>query len=189
MAAKPKKIEKKDTPQINIYDVLNKWLYDGSSTTPIPNSVLEAKNLSQHILLYHFSQSKYIVYLSELFNNYSIYQLEKSDVFRFFKECVNRTNFRPKFMKRVSDDSNKLQKFLMKQYPYLKLDDVKLLSNIVEQSDIIENIYEMMGITKTKKKKSDKKEFAKLLESTESVVTEDDKEEQISLNDVLSNFE
>lgn len=77
----------------------------------------------------------------------------------------------------------------MKQYPYLKLDDVKLLSNIVEQSDIIENIYEMMGITKTKKKKSDKKEFAKLLESTESVVTEDDKEEQISLNDVLSNFE
>tara|TARA_R110000824_G_scaffold266054_5_gene454999 strand:- start:317 stop:826 length:510 start_codon:yes stop_codon:yes gene_type:complete len=151
---------------VSPYTILNRWLYDGSKSTPLPEELATGYAIGQTILLYHFQQSEHIVYLSEMFNNYSLYTMPKEDVFKMLKDCVQRTGFKPRFIAHTKETKSKVSKALKKHHPYLDQDDVNLLTDLIESRDDKESLYETLGVwdRKPRKKKLTKKEkdqFAK----------------------------
>ena len=51
--------EKKVSP----YTILNKWLYDGSATSKLPEDLVKDKSISNMYLLYHLILLYLMVYL------------------------------------------------------------------------------------------------------------------------------
>lgn len=164
------------------YQVLNRWLYDGSKTTQLPKELEDDKVIPQTILLYHFQCSKYILYLSEVFNNYDIYQLNKSDIFRFMKQCILLNGYKPPFIQKIKTKKNKLVKFLRLKFPFLKLYEIDLLIDQIDKSEDKDRIYETFGLYTTRKKKPTKVDKEKLKKLNKQ------DEEKISLDDVMANF-
>jgi len=175
----PKKSKEKS---YSPYQVLNRWLYDGSKQTQLPKELEDDKAIPTTILLYHFQASKYILYLSELFNNFDMYQMRKKDVFRFLKQCILLTGYKPPFIQKVKTQRNKLAKILRMKFPYLKLYEIDFLIETIDQSPEKDRIYETVGLYAPKKKKSTKADKAKL----EKANTQ--KAEAVSLDDVMNNF-
>ena len=175
-------MKKNAVKKISPYTLLNKWLYDGSKTTKIPPEVISNKVVSQNILLYHFQQSKYIVYLSEVFNNFYLYSLDREEVFHFLKECIQRTGFRPRFIPRIRQTYSKTVKILTLKFPLLKKDDIKMLIEKIDESEQKDAFYEMIGIRKPKKLKNKKKDK----EAFKLEIEQQSKKE--SLGDLMENF-
>ena len=148
---------------VSPYTLLNKWLYDGSETTDIPKELTENKYvISQNILLYHFLHSKYIVYISEIFNNYNLYLMDRVDVFKFLKQCILVTGYRPKFYAKNEIEKSKVINFLKEKYPFLKKEEIMFLRDNIDNSDFKDVFYENIGIRNPKKektKKADLEEF------------------------------
>ena len=61
--------KKNEEPKKSVYYILNKWIQDGSKYTEVPEEIINDKSISQNYILYYFRSSKYISYLSSLFNN------------------------------------------------------------------------------------------------------------------------
>jgi len=174
----PKAKEKGFSP----YQVLNRWLYDGSKTTQMPKELESDKVIPPTILLYHFQSSKYILYLSEVFNSYDLYQMNKVDIFRFMKQCILLTGYKPPFIQKVKSQKNKLATILRLKFPYLKMYEIDFLIDEIDNSEEKDRVYETLGLYKPKKKKSTKADKAKL----EKVAKQHS--EKVPLDDVMANF-
>lgn len=151
-----------DNVKISPYKLLNNWLFDGNRDSEIPKEVLEAHNISNLILLYHFQVSRYIIFINKMFNNYGLFAMKKEDVLKFLKTCVSKTNYRPPFILSEKDAKVKISKILSRKYPYLKRGDISILIDYIDSSDDKNSIYEMLGLYKPKKKKTTKKQLKEL---------------------------
>lgn len=142
---------------ISPYAILNKWLYDGSETTNVPEELINDKyTISQNIILYHFLHSKYIVYISEVFNNYNLYLMDRVDVFKFLKQCILTTGYRPKFYAKNEIEKSKTLKYLKGKYPFLKSEELLILKDNIDNSELKDTFYENIGVHKPKKEKTKK---------------------------------
>jgi len=166
------------------YTLLNRWLYDGSRSTQVPEDVLKDKSVSQLYLLYFFQASPFILYISKHFNNYGLFQMDREDVFKFIKECVLLTGYRPPFVQRLKPPKSKFVDCLRLKYPFLKDEELWMLVDIIDKSDEKDNIYEMFGLYTPKKKKLTKVEQKKLQEESHIQKTAG-----ISGDELLGNFE
>ena len=174
--------EKAKEKPYSSYQVLNRWLYDGSKQTQLPKELEDDKAIPATILLYHFQSSKYILYLSEIFNNFDLYQMRKKDIFRFLKQCVLLSGYKPPFIQKIKTQKNKMAKILRMKFPYLKLYEIDFLIETIDNSPEKDRVYETLGLYLPKKKKATKADKAKL----EKANTQ--KSEKVSLEDVMSNF-
>jgi len=177
--------KKNEEPKKSVYYILNKWIQDGSKYTEVPEEIINDKSISQNYILYYFRSSKYISYLSSLFNNYDIYMMDKIEIFKMIKDIVLKTGYKPRFIPRSSDNRTKLFKILKDKFPFLKKYEVPLIIDMIDKSEDKDNIYETLGISKSKKEKN-KDGLAPVNNSTNN----DDKEEEIySWDKLLLNFE
>lgn len=174
--------KKSKPPKASPYTILNRWLHDGSKTTSVPAELKDDKVIPNTILLYYFQASKYILYMSEVFNNYNIYQLNKVDVLKFLKQSVLLSGYKPPFIERVKQDKKKIAKVLRLKFPYFKEYEIYHLIDIIDNSDEKDRVYETLGFRAPKKKKTTKayqQKLEKMKEETSSKVT---------LNSFMENF-
>ena len=172
------------------YYYLNKWLYDGSKKTSMPLEVVNDKSIGPNILLYHYQNSYYNLYISELFNNFGIYSLDRLELLYFLKETILLSGYKPPFQARPSDKKTKFYGLLKSKFPYLKSYDVNFLIDKIEESEEKDCIYESFGLNKLKKKKVTKKELINLKEEIkkEPEIVLKEKKLDFSLDKFLSNF-
>ena len=168
--------EKKVSP----YTILNKWLYDGSATSKLPEDLVKDKSISNMYLLYHFRCSPLNVIISELFNNWGLFSLDRIEVLYFLKECVYLSGYKPPYVNKVPSKKNKLHECLKERYPFLKSYEVFDLVELIDKSDEKDAVYETFGIYNPARKKTTKAQqetFKKLN------VVEDKKEIKEVIND------
>jgi len=173
----PKK--KSDKPkEISSYTLLNRWLYDGSRTSIVPDSVLNDYKMGPQYVLYFFRGSHYLPYISNTFNNFGIFQMDKTEVFKMIKDIVMRTGFKPKFYRTASKSKIKLVEALRKKFPFLKVNDIRLLSEKIDESEMKETIYHTLGISKgSSKKRTTKKQLEQI------------KQQMVDTPDVVDDYE
>jgi len=169
---------------VSNYTLLNRWLFDGSATTSIPVDVVKDKSIGQSYLLYYFQSSHYNLYINSIFNNYNLFALNRLEIFSFLKQCISMSGYRPPFIKKAPKKTNKLVKVLIDKYPFLKREEIFMMIDFIDGSDEKDSIYEMFGFYKPKKKKVTKAEKKRMeKESSEQ------KNKEVSLTDLLGNFE
>jgi len=139
--------------KVSPYTILNKWLYDGNRESKVPNEILVGGAIGPQYLLYFFKGSKYLVYINKIFNNFYIYQLNKEEIFTMLKDIVIRTGYRPKFYKTASRTKIKLIESLRKKLPTLKIAEINILANKIENSDYRDSVFETLGLEKGINKK------------------------------------
>ena len=181
MAVKTKK-KTKSANAISPYQILNRWLYDGNKNSKIPKELEDTKAIPQTQLIYHFINTPYIVYLSKVFNNFGLYQLNKLDVFKLMKETIQISGYRPPFIPRKNPEKNKMLKVLKMKFPFMKMYEIDLLITQIDKSEYKDSIYESFGFYKPKKQKTTKVEKKKLLESQPDII------EQYSYEQLMENF-
>ena len=168
---------------VSNYTLLNRWLFDGSKTTIIPEDVIKDKSISQLYLLYYFQSSHYNLYINNTFNNYGLFAMDREEIFQFLKDCISSTGYRPPFIKRTPKKKNRLVDSLVEKYPYLKKEEIFMMVELIDASDEKDSIYEMFGFYMPKKKKITKAE-AKRMEKEAA----EQKTKEVSLTDLLGNF-
>jgi len=165
------------------YTLLTKWLYDGSQITEIPSQVVEDYSIGNQFLLFFFRGSEYLPYISETFNNYNLFALEKSEVFKMLKSMVQATGFTQKWYPYPKKTKVKLIDALKPKFPFLKEYDLGILADQIDKSDDKESIYESLGLSakakKTKSKKGSYDEVEAVAVSTSGSIYEVESEEEI----------
>lgn len=166
---------------VSPYTTLNRWLFDGSKDTKIPEEMITDKSIGQMYLLNFFKSSPYGMVISKLFNNWSLFSLDRIEVLCFLKDCVLRSGYKPPFVAKVPSRKNKLVNELKYKYPFLKNEEMFMIVDIIDNSEEKDSIYEMFGLYSPKKKKltiAQKKQFQ------ESV-----KKEQVGLDELTGVFD
>jgi hypothetical protein len=167
----------------SVWQILNRWLYDGSKDSKMPVELETDKSIGQMNLLYYFRCSPYGLVISKLMNNWGLFSLDRVEVLYFLKECVYLSGYKPPFIQKIPGKKNKLYEHLKEKYPYLKLEEINMLVGFVDESEEKDTIYEMFGIYSPKKKKITESSKKKT-EKTKTAVTE-----ELSLDNLLGNFE
>jgi len=165
------------------WSLLNRWLYDGSKDTIIPEDVVKDKGIGQMFILYHFQCSPFIVAISKLFNNWSLFNLDRVEVLQFVKKAIQSSGYKPPFIPRGSKIKSKISDILKLKYPYLKREEIFMLVEFIDNSDQKDSIYEMFGLYNPKKKKTTKAQREKM--------EKEFKKEQapvVSLDSIMENF-
>jgi len=173
-------VEKKP---VSNYTLLSRWLFDGSSATMIPEDVVNDKSISQLYLLYFFQSSHYSLYINRTFNNYGLFSLDRLDIFYFMKQCVTLSGYRPPFLKKEPKPKNKMVDALKEKYPFLKKEEVFMVVDRIDASEEKDSIYEMFGFYKPKTKKT-----SKVTQQRMEKESKEQKEKEVSLGDLMENF-
>ena len=148
--------------EVSIWTLLNRWLYDGSKSSPMPKELIEDKTIGPQYILYYFRNSIYNLWINEHFNNYDVYQLDRIGVLKFLKQCILDTGYKPKIFPRYKTQQTKIGKVLKKKYPYFKTDDIDLLVKKIDLSADKDRVYETLGLYNPKKKKTTKTKKAEI---------------------------
>lgn len=162
--------------KVSVYTILNRWLYDGSMTTKIPDDVISDKSISQIYLLYYFRGSPYGLVIDKIMNNWGIFSIDRNEILYFLKQCISASGYKPPFIQKIQTKKNKLYDVLKEKHPFLKPYEVSLLIEFVDQSSEKEQIYEMFGMyspTKKKLTKVQQQQFYKEISETKKEVTLD----------------
>jgi len=157
------------------FKTFNNWLFDGNRNSQIPKAQVDSngKEIVPDILKYNspightyvislfmrYGELNY--YLNQYFNDINLRYLSREELFKFIKKCV--LDFRVRRGDLVfypRKERVKLFEVLREKLPQLKDDDIFLLCDIIDKSEIKEGIYQSLDLEKPKKlklKKSDKK--------------------------------
>jgi hypothetical protein len=142
------------------FKTYNKWLFDGSRSTPLPKATEKVNILKYNSPITHTFVLQMFMrhgplnhYLDDYFNNIGLRYLTKEDLFLFLKKCV--IDFR--VLKRDTvffpyRQKNKLFDTIRGKFPELKNNDVSLFCDIIEKSDDRDTIYDTLGLGKPPKK-------------------------------------
>jgi hypothetical protein len=142
------------------FKTYNKWLFDGSRSTPLPKATEKVNILKYNSPITHtFALQMFMRhgplnhYLDDYFNNIGLRYLSKEELFLFLKKCV--IDFR--VLKRDTvffpyRQKNKLFDTIRGKFPELKNNDVSLFCDIIEKSDDRDTIYDTLGLGKPPKK-------------------------------------
>src|ERR1035437_6137968 len=117
----------KTDKKVSVYTILNRWLYDGSKTTLLPDDVQKDKSITSMYLLYYFRASPYGLVIDKILNNWSIFSLDKNEVLYFLKECISLSGYKPPFISKIPAHKNKLTEHLKEQYPFLKKEEIYMM--------------------------------------------------------------
>ena len=170
--------------KISPYALLSRWFFDGSSTTKIPEDVLESKAITPLYLLYYFQASPYILYISKHFNNFGLYQMPKECIYNFMKDCILKTGYKPPFIQKIKPVKSEMVECLRTKYIDLKNEDLHMLVKIIDESPEKDSIYEMFGLYKPKTKKLTKVEQKELQEQNKKI----EPAKTATLSDLMGNF-
>ena len=162
----------------SLYKVYSNWLFDGDLKREIPKELLKYNSpitiyyaLSMFIL-----NEKFTLYLDEYFNNMGLYYLEKEEVFNFLKKGVKDLRIQRNSIPFIPySKKEKLYDALRKKIPVLKNYDIDLLSDIINDLENKDSIYDSLGLVKMEKPKKVKKVKQK-------------KEEKIVIENYLKNI-
>ena len=148
-----------------MYKTFHSWLFDQNLRSEFPNPEVLLKYNSPithtYVLSLFVLNAKLNHFLNEYFNNVGVRYLDKEELFKFIKKCV--IDFRVRRGDLVfypRKERFKLYEALRERMPFLKNDDVFLLCDIVDRSDLKEGVYQALDLEKPKKfkvKKADKK--------------------------------
>ena len=169
--------------KVSVYTVLNRWLFDGSKETKIPDDVEKDKSISQMYLLYYFRPSPYGLVISKLLNNWSIFQLDRIELLYFLKECISLSGYKPPFIPKLSAKKNKLTDLLKEKYPFLKMEEVQMLVEKIDVSEEKDRYYETFGLYTPKNKKLTKAQREQFEKNKPKV------QEEVSLDNLMENFQ
>jgi len=169
---------------ISNYTLLSRWLNDGSKDTLIPEDVVNDKSISQLYILYYFQQSHFNLYINETFNNYGLFSMDRCEIFKFMKQCIQLTGYKPPFVQRGSKLKSKMVDAIKVKYTFLKKEELFMLVDFIDVSDEKDSIYEMFGFYKPKKKKTTKAERKRM----EKQKPEQKLVKEVSLGDLMENF-
>ena len=142
------------------FKVFNSWLFDGRKNSPIPKSekvdILKYNSPITHtyVIALFLRNGLLNHYLDKYFNNISLRYLTREELLKFIKKCV--LDFKVKksdlvFYKRRA--RRVLYDKLREKMPFLKNDDILLLCDIIENSEIKDAIYDSLDLQKPKKSK------------------------------------
>jgi hypothetical protein len=154
------------------YKTFNSWLFDGNPKSKIPSGdgipdLLKYNSpiTNQYLIGMFLNQGKLNHFLNEFFNNIGLYYMDKKEMFYFIKKCVIDFKIQRKNLPFIPWTKNtKLFEALRKKTPTLKKHDVSLLCDIIDKSEIKEEVYYSLGLEKQesiKKQKGMKKETKK----------------------------
>jgi len=169
------------------WSLLNRWLYDGSRDTIIPEDVVNDKGIGQMFILYHFQCSSFIVVISKLFNNWSLFNLDRVEVLKFAKKAIQTSGYKPPFIQRTPKTKSKISDILKLKYPYLKREEIYMLVEFIDVSDQKDSIYEMFGLYKPKSKKTSKAQQEKMKKESKKELKKV-QESAVSLDSIMENF-
>jgi hypothetical protein len=148
--------------KLSPYTLLNRWLYDGSNETKIPDDVRDGKEIGPQYIIWFFKNSIYNSWVNEHFNNFGVYALDKNDILKFMKKCILDCGYKPQYIPKQRQTTTKIAKILKQKHPYYKKDDIRLLVDIIDVSEEKDNIYETLGLFNPKKTKTTKKDLIEL---------------------------
>jgi len=143
------------------FKTFSNWLFDGMKSSPIPKPKSGVDILKYNSPITHtfalsiFMRNGYLnKYLDEYFNNINLRYLSREELFKFLKKCVIDFKVNRKDMVYYSfKRRDKLVEALQYKLPYLKINDISLLCDIIEKADDKEAIYDSLGLSTMKKKK------------------------------------
>jgi len=159
---------------VSPYQVFSNWLFDGMPNSPLPRRTEDVDILkynspitNTYVVSLFLRNGKLNNYLNTYFNDINLRYLDKEDLFRFIKKCIQDFRIKKRdlmFYKRTPKVV--LYEILRDRMPILKNDDIYLLCDIIEKSENRDSIFESLGLEKPKKikvkseKKSSKKNIS-----------------------------
>jgi ribosomal protein L20A (L18A) len=173
------------------YKTFQNWLFDGDrkSKIPPPKFDKDGKIIVPDILKYNSPITpEYILtmflktptinrFLNIYFNNIGVRYISKEELFKFIKKCVFDFKLRRENVVYIPyyREKDQLFKVLRDKIKTLKNHDIKLLCNLINESDNKDEIYKTLGVTKVKKQKIKIQKNKKI-------------EEKISVDELLNRF-
>lgn len=144
------------------FTVFMNWARDRNLNSPLPKQLKDSKAICIPFLLSFFLQnSKYFIFINNIYNNYDALKLSNIDVMKTFKEMIYFTNYSSFSKKKVQPKDNPLVKLLKDKFPYYKKEEIIMAVNIIDNSEDKDTIYEMFGINNVAKVKKLTKAEAK----------------------------
>ncbi len=150
------------------------WAFDGSIDSPIPKPEVDSagnvitpdiiKALNQRYVVSMFMKNpKMCLYLNKHFNTMSLWYVDKETLFKFLKKGIIDFKVRrgDLYFMKSKRSKDKLIENLESRFPLLKMDDIRLLSDLVEKSDQRDSIYHSFGMKKPRKRKIKKEKGRK----------------------------
>lgn len=153
------------------------WAFDGSIDSPIPKPEVDSAGnvitpdilkpsgpLNQRYIVSMFMKNpKMCLYLNKHFNNINLWYVDKETLFKFLKKGVIDFKVRrgDLFFMKSRRSKDKLIEKLEERFPLLKMDDIRLLSDMVEKSSQRDAIYHSFGLKKPSKRKIKKEKGRK----------------------------
>jgi len=142
------------------YKTYTNWLFDGDLKKEIPKELLKYNSpISVYYALSMFIlNEKFTTFLDEHLNNMGLYYLDKEELFNFLKRGVKELKIQRNSIPFIPySRREKLYEALRKRIPVLKNYDIDLLSDIINNSENKDNIYNSLGLVKIEKPKKVKK--------------------------------
>lgn len=141
------------------YRTFSKWFFDGDLKSSIPDKETLLKYNSPITVNYLMGilvrNAKLNHYLDNYLNNFNLRYIDREELFYFIKKCVHDFKVQKNTIHFIGYPKRKSQLYdkLRSKLPFLKGDDISLLSEIVDNSDNKDIIYSSMGIDKPSKEK------------------------------------
>ena len=173
----------KQERKVSNWSILNMWLYDGSKDTKLPEDLVTDKSIGQMTLLYYFRSCSYGLVISKLFNNWNLFALDRVEVLYFLKQCVMLSGYKPPFIQKVPAKKSKLADELKRIYPFLKIEEVFMLVDKIDNSETKDQVYETFGLYTPKTKKATKAQQKQFTETVKNI-----EKNNMSLDNLMENF-
>lgn len=144
------------------YALLNAWIRDGRTDSPLPKDLQENCPITQMFILYYFvSNPKIFIWINKNFNNYNLLSLPVFDVFKVIKQIVQRTGSKQSYVPKFKKEKNQLCDILKKKYPYYKTQEISMAVDIIDNDEELQSaVYENFDIRAPRKLKTKKNEFS-----------------------------
>jgi len=157
------------------FKTFSAWLFDGNINSPIPtepNILKYDSPITATYMISIFMKCPKLNYqLNTHLNNINLRYIDKRELFLFIKECVQKYGVkRHHLCYHTFNRKTKLFNLFRNKYPNLKRYEIQFMCDKIDCSKDKDNIYQSLGIDKTKRTK------IKIIKN------------KISLNDFLNNF-
>ena len=172
--------------KLSPYTLFKYWAENPKEVDP-SDDILK---LSHTHILFYFRRSKYIHFLSDLFNSYYLFSLDKKELFLMAKQIIQRTRFKPMFRaKKKKPVPTSVHLKLKEEYPLLNFYEVSLLYDNLLKMYSEDDIKKSLGVYQDHKKTKTSKKNWNLIEHNKEVIITEKLSSDKSLDELMKNFE
>ena len=131
------------------------WLWSNRTDVPVDLLSLSSPVTNRYIIASFLLSGKLNYYLDTYFNNYNIWKLDKKELLLFIKQAVKdmKVNRGSISYVSVANKESDIIEMIKNKFPELKVYEVEMLNDIIEESEEKESIYAALGLDKPKKEK------------------------------------